>query len=70
MPLQHVPACMAEDDKEALRAASRTPFFPLTVPGDRQYYLSFRHATVLDKPRYLALIQGGLQRREAEGLAV
>ena len=70
MPLQQVPACMTEDDSEALREASKAPFFPLTVPGDRQYYLSFRHATVLDKPRYLALIRGQLQRKEAEGGAV
>lgn len=61
---------MAEDDEEALREASKAPFFPLTVPGDRQYYLSFRHATVLDRKRYLALIQGRLQVAEEEGGAV
>ncbi len=55
-----------EGDTEALRELSQWPLFPLSVPDDRQYYLSFRHALVLDKPRYLDLIVGRLQQREAE----
>ena len=43
-----------------IAALSRNMFKPLDVPGERQFLLSLSRGTLLDRPRFLALLKGDM----------
>ena len=56
-PLQHLP--------EAARGAVLwEPLLPVDVEGDRQYFLSVRYGSVLDRAKLAALLSGQLEGQQ------
>jgi len=44
--------------RRAAAALADRPFVPITVAGDRQFFVSLRYGRVLDRPRMLRLLTG------------
>jgi len=56
-PLQHLPDA-------ARGAVLREPLLPVDVEGDRQYFLSVRYGSVLDRAKLAALLSGQLEGQQ------
>ncbi len=57
--------------RAAAAALADRPFVPITVAGDRQFFVSLRYGRVLDRPRMLRLLTGaGVEAGESAGLDV
>ena len=57
LPLRAVVPPLKGKDVQLAELAKQA-FLPLDVEGDRQYLVSLRHGTLLDKPRLLQLLRG------------